>query len=328
MRTRGVFAVALSGAAVTVVAAVAGAAGPPLDGNGGASALAYAVRITIPGQEPIEQTQVTAPPDAAGFQESFQYPADGSVVSTGAVTATVSAASGQRASASAATGVTTLSLFAGELTADSVSGRARATATAAAASGDYAGTGFTNLTVLGQVVPQPAPNQRVPLADWGYAILLEQPPGTAPDSVGKQGYHGFVTALDVHLTADHGGLVAGSEIQVGYAEANAQPARTPQPGVATQPTGPGLPTTTPVGPRRTSRKPPEPNPSGIPPVINQIPRVTPAADHPSGALGMIISKQPRVMISFSSFSPVPVLWGKAEMAGVRMAARPARAPRP
>jgi murein DD-endopeptidase MepM/ murein hydrolase activator NlpD len=277
MRIRGVIAVALTGVAVTVVVAAAGAADPPVDRNGGASARAYAVRITIPGQEPIEQTQVTAPPDAVGFQEAFQYPADGSIVSTGAVTATVSAAPGQRASASAATGVTTISLFTGELTADSVSGRARAAATAAAASGDYSGTGFTNLTVLGQVLPQPTPNQRVALADWGYAILFEQPPETAVDAGGKQGYHGFVTALDVHLTADHGGLVAGSEIQVGYAEANAQPALTPQPGTASQPTGPGLPTTTPLpAPKRSSRKPPEPNPSGIPPVIDQIPRVTPA----------------------------------------------------
>ena len=32
----------------------------------------------------------------------------------------------------------------------------------------------------------------------------------------------FVTALDVFLTADHGGLPAGSELQIGYAEANAQ----------------------------------------------------------------------------------------------------------
>ena len=36
------------------------------------------------------------------------------------------------------------------------------------------------------------------------------------------GYHDFVTALDVFLTADHGGLPAQSEIQIGYAEANAQ----------------------------------------------------------------------------------------------------------
>ena len=275
MRTRGVIAVAFTAAAVTAVATIAGAAGPPVDRNAGASARAYAVRITIPSQEPIEQTQVTAPPDAAGFQDAFQYPADGSIVSTGAVTATVSGTPGQRASASAATGITTLSLFAGELTADSVSGRARATASATAASGDYSGTGFTNLTVLGQVLPEPTPNQRVALADWGYVILFEQPPETPAGGAAQQGYHGFVTALDVHLTADHGGLVAGSEIQVGYAEANAQPARVPQPGSASQPTGPGLPTTTPTVPKHRSGKPPEPNPSGIPPVINQIPRVTP-----------------------------------------------------
>ena len=38
---------------------------------------------------------------------------------------------------------------------------------------------------------------------------------------GAKGYRGFVTALDVHLNADHGGLPAGTEILVGYAEAAA-----------------------------------------------------------------------------------------------------------
>src|ERR671923_101692 len=40
---------------------------------------------------------------------------------------------------------------------------------------------------------------------------------------------GSVTALDVPLTADHGGLPAGSEIQVGYAEASVQASTAPPP---------------------------------------------------------------------------------------------------
>jgi murein DD-endopeptidase MepM/ murein hydrolase activator NlpD len=264
--------------------AVAGAAEPPgtADPNAGSSAGAYAVKITIPNQQPISQTAVSAPPDAAGFQDSFLYPADGSVVTTGAVTATVSGLPGSSATASAATGITSISLFGGEITADSISARAQAATTASGITGDYSGSGFTNLTILGQVIPQPVPNQQVPLADWGYAILLEQPPqpaGPTGSGPAPTGYHGFVTALDIHLTADHGGLVAGSELQVGYAEANVQPVPTAQPGAATEPTGPGLPTTTTTttghAPRhRHHVKVPEPN--GLPPVIAQIPKVTPA----------------------------------------------------
>src|SRR2546421_2574995 len=232
MLRRGVIALGLAAVAV----GVAGAASQPADGNGGAGARAYAIRLVLPNEaQPIVVAEATSPPNGTGFEQAYAYPADGSAVKTGALTTSASSSPGPTSTAQAASGVAALSLFNGELTADTVSGRARATATQKASSGDLAtGTGFTNLTVLGQVLPQPTPNQRVALADWGYAILLEQPPETASAGQARQGYHGFVTALDVHLTADHGGLVAGSEIQVGYAEANAQPARTPQPGPATQ----------------------------------------------------------------------------------------------
>ena len=73
--------------------------------------------------------------------------------------------------------------------------------------------------MLGQPVV-PTANQQVPLGDWGYAIALEQK--SQRSDTPTPGYHDFVTALDVFLTADHGGLVAGSELQIGYAEANAQ----------------------------------------------------------------------------------------------------------
>jgi len=76
-------------------------------------------------------------------------------------------------------------------------------------------------------------NGRVTLGDWGYAITLEQAEVRSP--AGKtQSYRGYVTGLDIHLTADHGGLVAGSEILVGYAESWAQ-AGTPQPVPQTAP---------------------------------------------------------------------------------------------
>jgi murein DD-endopeptidase MepM/ murein hydrolase activator NlpD len=265
MLTRGVIALAV----LAALAGVAGAASPPAGKNGGASARAYAVRIVLPNQaEPILQAEATSPPDGVGFVQSFAYPDDGTVVTAGALTTSAESSPGPEATAQAASAVATLVLFNGEITADTVSGRAQATATQKSSSGDLAGSGFTNLTILGQVVPEPTANQRITLADWGTATLLEQPQGPTAT---KDGYHGFVIALDVRLSADHGGLPAGSEIQVGYAEVNAQAAREPASTTATQPVGPGLPKPG----KSTAHKPPEPKANGIPPVINQIPRVTP-----------------------------------------------------
>jgi murein DD-endopeptidase MepM/ murein hydrolase activator NlpD len=60
----------------------------------------------------------------------------------------------------------------------------------------------------------------VQLADWGYITVLAE--GADPSApAGQSGYRGSVTGLDVRLTADHGGLPAGTQIVVGYAEASA-----------------------------------------------------------------------------------------------------------
>jgi murein DD-endopeptidase MepM/ murein hydrolase activator NlpD len=267
MPIRGVLVLVLAAG----LAGIAGAASAPAGKDGGASARAFGVRIFLPNQPtPIVQADTRAPPDGSGFVQSFAYPADGSAIKTGALTTSAGATPGSKATAQAASAVASLSLFDGEIAADNVAARARATATKGAASGDAAGTGFTNLTILGTVFPKPAPNERVTLADWGYVTLLEQPqaPGSGPAA---DGYHSFVIGLDVRLTADHGGLPAGAEIEVGYAEVTAQPAREPAPAPATEPSGPGLPR-----PRTTpAHTPPEPKQNGIPPVIAQIPRVTP-----------------------------------------------------
>jgi murein DD-endopeptidase MepM/ murein hydrolase activator NlpD len=72
----------------------------------------------------------------------------------------------------------------------------------------------------------------VALGDWGQLTVGSQAVDTsAPD--GAKGYRTFVTEIDIHLTADHGGLPANSEIQIGYADAAAQ-------------TAPPAPTTTPA----------------------------------------------------------------------------------
>jgi murein DD-endopeptidase MepM/ murein hydrolase activator NlpD len=145
-------------------------------------------------------------------------------VTAGAISAGATTTSGADAVGSGSSDVTGLSLFGGEITADGVSGRAIATAGGSGAAGDLSGSGVSNLVVLGQPV-QPAPNLRVALADWGTLILLAQGVDQSAPA-GAKGWRGFVTALDVHLDAAHGGLPAGTEIVVGYAEAAAMTAPT------------------------------------------------------------------------------------------------------
>lgn len=192
----------------------------------GGSARAYAIRVVEPGQPGAEAGAISAPPDHVAFGSSFAYPADGSVVTTGSLTASASSDAGSAAVASASSEVQSLIVFGGEIIASSVNGDARGSTRARGASGDFSGAGVAGLTVLGQPAPV-GPNGRVALGDWGYLITLEQGTDTSSGADGARGFHGFVTALAIHLTAPHGGLPAGSEIQVGYAEASVQASSAP-----------------------------------------------------------------------------------------------------
>src|SRR5919204_1524094 len=90
----------------------------------GATAAAYGVRIVIPGQAGASSTSVTSPPDSVGFASGFAYPSDGSIVSTGSITASASTDVGTNATSTASSSVSSLSLFGGEVTAATVSGHA------------------------------------------------------------------------------------------------------------------------------------------------------------------------------------------------------------
>ena len=208
--------IALGLLGIALVLVSSGSAGP--GATPGASAQAFALRVTIPGQPELATPVVSAPPSGTTFKDSFA--AQGVVA--GPITAAAATQTGATAAATASSDVTALSLFGGEITADGVAGRARASAGPQGAAGDLAGSGVTNLVVLGQPVPS-APNTRVALADWGYLVVLAQGVDQSAPK-GAKGYRGFVTALDVHLNADHGGLPAGTEILVGYAEAAAMTA--------------------------------------------------------------------------------------------------------
>ncbi|MGH3071704.1 MAG: choice-of-anchor P family protein, partial [Gaiellaceae bacterium] len=188
----------------------------------------------------------------------FLHPADGSVVRTGALSSSVSSRSTGTAGAQAVSDVLGVTLFNGEITAESVAARAKASALGA----DAAGSSVTNLVVLGTQVAA-TPNLRLPLADWGYLIVLEQV-AEAPVANATTNARGAVNALHVVLTADHAGLPAGAEILVGHAEAAAstkvvaEPAPPATPPAA-KPVKPGRPAGVPPKTRKPLPKPREPD---------------------------------------------------------------------
>jgi murein DD-endopeptidase MepM/ murein hydrolase activator NlpD len=252
-------------AAAFALVLVLGAADSSADRSGGATARAWAIKIVVPGQAGASSRVLEAPADALAYDGAFAYPADGSVATTASVTTSVSATSGVQASAGASSELTSLSLFNGEITAESVTGEVHASAGTSSASGDTGASALSGLVVLGQPIA-PSANQQIPLADWGYALALEQKAQRVDTPT--PGHHDFITALDVFLTADHGGLPAQSEIQIGYAEANAQASE--QAPTTTAPTQPTTTTGT-----TTKSKAHEPRKTGIPPVLSRPLDVTP-----------------------------------------------------
>jgi murein DD-endopeptidase MepM/ murein hydrolase activator NlpD len=226
--------------------------------DGGATAQAYAIRVVVPGQAGAATTTVAAPRDQVAFGNASAYPS-ADVISWGSSVASASAAPGQVATASASAEVSSLTLFGGEVTASSIRGRVQAQANADGASGDFTGSGVATLTVGGAAVSA-APGARIALGDWGYAIVLAQ--GSAPTA---ESFRGNVTALEIGITADHGGLPAGTRILVGYAEA-AVTAPAPAPTPATTPAPRPKPKKASKG---AARKPPEPG--ALPPIIRQPP---------------------------------------------------------
>src|ERR671930_175562 len=195
---------------------LAGSAGASSKGSQpGATASAYGIRVVVPGQAGGSSTSVSAPPNASGSAGGFAYPSDGSAVTTGALTASASTSIAATAHSLATISVSSFSLFGGEVTASSITRRAGSGTRGQSATGSLAGSSVTGLTV-GGAAQTASPNGRVSLGDWGYAITLEQ--ATVQGAGNSQTYRGYVTGLDVHLTSEHGGLPAGSEILVGYAE--------------------------------------------------------------------------------------------------------------
>jgi murein DD-endopeptidase MepM/ murein hydrolase activator NlpD len=210
-------ALILAPLATALVALLAGAA-TGADETAAVTANTWAIKVIVPGQEPVSSRVVTAPPDAVSYDGAFADPADGSLIAADSVTTSASTADAPQATAGATAQVTSLSLFNGEIVASSITGEAHAVATGASATGDAGVSAVTGLVVLGQPVT-PTPNQQLPLADWGTATVLEEQ--GQPTHAAGGGFAQKVIALDIVLTADHDGLPAQTEIQIGYADATA-----------------------------------------------------------------------------------------------------------
>ena len=223
------------------------------------SASAYAVQVNIPGQPGVSAGASTAPSDVTtSAGDTFAYPADASAVKTGGLS---SSAFADATTAQGVSDVLGVSLFNGEITAESVAARAKASSTVS----DAVGSAVTNLVLLGQGVT-PAPNQRFPLGDWGYAITLELT-AEAPVADDTRNARAAVTALRVVLLADHGGLPVGTDILIGHAEASSSTTLSvlaPPPAEQVKPAKTGRPAGVPPHKRKKKPlpKPPEPDTGG------------------------------------------------------------------
>ena len=207
---------------------------------------AWAIRITIPGQAPVGTSIVSDSGSAGGG--AFAYPADGSIVSAQTTTASAATSAQRFAVAKAESDVTGLSLFGGEITADGVTARASAGTGFSGAGGNQLGSAVSDLVALGQ----PVTGTTVALADWG-TLVLDDTTVDRSAPTGTKGYQGRVVELDIHLTATHGGLPAGTEIQIGFAQAAVQTAPPAPKSTTTATTTTATTTTQPIGPPPETR---------------------------------------------------------------------------
>ena len=236
-------------------------------------ALATAVisRVVQPGLPDEVSLSVAAPPPAEQTVSGYAYPGDGSIVRVGSAEAQVVAQPGVSSSAQAGVGALAVSLLGGEITIGSLDVRASVAAGSANASGNVSSSSLTGLTVLGQLIT-PSANVVVPLESWGSLELLgslvettEEPPRSAKATV---------TALRVKLIADHGGLAAGSVIEIGTVAAAATAAPAVSSQVKPAAPSPTTPASRPVIPPDAPREPGNSIPGAPPELVRPAPEVT------------------------------------------------------
>lgn len=225
-----VFVAGSTGALVAVMAGEA--AGKPAT-----EATAAAVRILVAGQPPVTGAEVVGPPGAATDVTGFAFPDDGSIVRIGSASGNVATQPGASASAEALTTSLAITLFDGEVTAASVSTHATAAAGAVTATAETSSSQIQGLVVLGQDTPvtETSQLQQIPLADWGSLELLVATNATHTAEKARKRAEASVVGMRLTLLADHRGLPAGSEIDIGVSEASAVQAPEAKPSTVTTP---------------------------------------------------------------------------------------------
>ncbi len=241
--------IAVAIAAVLVGSAtLAAAAPPPRSATTGASA--FLLSITIPGQDSVVLGALEWPTSTTADVQSFQYPADGSIVSIGRSRASVFASPGAAAATQSFAEAIVVSLFNGEIVAGKITASASAGASARSAGAETKASEVQGLRALGRdlsSVPGSAS-----LDDWGTLTVLSSDSGSR--KAGPPGAQASVTALRVRVNATHGGLPAGSEIVIGNVQATSvanlsAPPRPPVSNAPNRPTGPdGRPDSLPRAP--------------------------------------------------------------------------------
>jgi murein DD-endopeptidase MepM/ murein hydrolase activator NlpD len=202
-------------AAALVAGGASGASAPATGPTAGARALA--VRIVFPDGRIVGSPAADATGAPSAASPSYSYPDDGSVVVTGRINAVTTTKEAKTAGSTASGAAANISLFNGEITADAAKAHASAATSAGNAGGAFGDTGVVHLQALGR----PHAFGSATLADWGHLTIASHN-STRSAADGTKSYDGVSIALDIKLTAAHGGLPAGAEIQVGYAEASAQ----------------------------------------------------------------------------------------------------------
>jgi len=252
---------------VALVVSLAAAAPPQPE----ALATAVVSRVVQPGIPDQVSLSLAAPPPADQAVTGYAYPDDGSIVRIGSADGRVTAQPGVSSSAQAGVGALAVALFGGEVTVDSLDVRSSVAAGVANSSANVSASSLTGLTVLGQLIT-PSANVVIPLADWGSLELLgstvetvQEPPRSA---------RATVTGLRVTLNADHGGLAAGSTIEIGTVST----AATAAPTVSDQapPANPvaATPSPLPVIPANAPREPGNSIPGAPPELVRPAPEVT------------------------------------------------------
>ena len=197
---------------VTTIVAVLAAAAPAAAGGAECTAAADCVGAGDRDQRrPSRRGRGTTPPANGGRVStlpSFTYPSDGSVVVSGASSASAAIRrGGSTASSQASSSVSDVSLFDGEVTASSVSAAASAATRPGSASGKLGGVTVVGLQALGR----PVRRGWVALGDWG-RLTVEQRSAASTAPHGVEAYAGSVAAIEVTLSRAHAGLPPGSSV--------------------------------------------------------------------------------------------------------------------